>query len=86
MTCEGPDCQDALSKLHAFIDHEIATADCDQIQTHLDECSDCMDEYSVEKLVKALVMRSCHETAPSVLRERVLFSIRSVSVEIQLDE
>ncbi len=86
MTCDGPDCQDALSKLHLFIDSEIASADCDQIESHLEACRDCMDEFTVEKLVKALVMRSCHETAPSVLRERVLYSIRTVSVEIQIEE
>lgn len=86
MSCDGPDCQEALAKLHMFIDSEIASADCDQVQQHLDDCGDCMDEFAVEKLVKALVLRSCHETAPSVLRERVLYSIRTVSMEIRFEE
>ena len=86
MTCDGPGCLDALEKLHLFIDSEIATADCDEIQSHLDECADCMDEYAAERLIKALVLRSCHETAPLVLRERVLFSIRTISIEIHPEQ
>lgn len=86
MNCEGPDCQEALEKLHVLIDSEIEFADCGKIQAHLDECPDCMDEFTAEQFVKALVMRSCRDAAPDVLRERVLFSIRTVSVEISFED
>jgi mycothiol system anti-sigma-R factor len=80
--CEGPDCEKALENLYLFIDQEIDTASCAEIQSHIDECTDCLGEYDLERVVKALVSRSCSEVAPEPLREKVLFSIRTVQVEI----
>jgi mycothiol system anti-sigma-R factor len=80
--CEGPDCEKALENLYLFIDQEIDTASCAEIQTHIDQCTDCLSEYDLERVVKSLVSRSCSEVAPEVLREKVLFSIRTVRVEI----
>ena len=85
MSCEGPDCEKALENLYAFLDHEIDSASCDEIQAHLDDCSDCLSEYHLEEIVKALVGRSCTETAPTPLREKVIFQIRSVHVEVRTE-
>jgi len=83
VSCEGPDCEKALENLYVFIDHELDSADCDQIQSHLDDCADCLNEYQLEQVVKDLVGRSCSEVAPQPLREKVLFRIRSVQIEIR---
>ncbi|KAA1373691.1 mycothiol system anti-sigma-R factor [Aeromicrobium fastidiosum] len=80
--CEGPDCEQALDKLYLFIDQEIDTASCAEIQTHIDECTSCLSEYDLERVVKSLVSRSCSEVAPDPLREKVLLSIRTVQVQI----
>ncbi len=80
--CEGPDCEKALKNLYLFIDQEIDTASCSEIQSHIDECTPCLSEYELERVVKSLVSRSCSEVAPDVLREKVLISIRTVQVEI----
>ena len=80
--CEGPDCEQALENLYLFIDREIDTASCAEIQTHIDECTTCLSEYDLERVVKSLVSRSCSETAPDPLREKVLLSIRTVQVQI----
>lgn len=80
--CEGPDCEQALENLYLFIDREIDTASCAEIQTHIDECTTCLSEYDLERVVKSLVSRSCSETAPDPLREKVLMSIRTVQVQI----
>ncbi len=80
--CEGPDCGKALENLYLFIDQEIDTASCAEIQHHIDECTSCLTEYDLERVVKSLVSRSCSEVAPEVLREKVLISIRTVQVEI----
>ena len=82
MTCEGPDCGEALQNLYLFIDHEIDDASCDEIQTHLDDCSTCLSAYDLEQVVRKLVSRSCSEVAPQPLREKVLDSIRTVQVQI----
>ncbi|MCR4514374.1 mycothiol system anti-sigma-R factor [Aeromicrobium sp. 50.2.37] len=80
--CEGPDCEKALESLYLFLDAEIDSASCAEIQAHIDDCSECLTEYDLERLVKSLVSRSCSEVAPEPLRDKVLFSIRTVQVQI----
>lgn len=85
MTCSdgtGPDCSRALENLYLFLDHEIDDASLEEIRAHIDHCAPCLDEYELERVVKTLVARSCHEVAPEPLREKVLFSIRKVQVHI----
>ena len=80
MSCDN--CQTALQNLYLFLDEEIDTASIEDIQAHIDHCSSCLTAYDVERVVKALVSRSCSEKAPEPLRERVLYSIRTVQVHI----
>jgi mycothiol system anti-sigma-R factor len=85
VSCGKPhetDCSEVLERVVFFIDNELEEADCDQIQRHLDECGPCLDKFDLERTVKALVARSCPEHAPEGLRDRVLFKIREVQVEI----
>ena len=80
--CDGPDCEKALQNLYLFLDHEIDNASCDEIQAHIDGCQECLTEYDLERIVKQLVSRSCSEVAPEPLRQKVLYSIRTVTVQI----
>ena len=84
--CAGGNCAEVLARLVFFIDNELDDADCATIQQHLDDCGPCLADYDVERSVKALVARSCCETAPEELRERVRVSIRQVHVtdEVQV--
>ena len=52
------------------------------VRQHLDECGPCLHKYDLERTVKAVVARSCTESAPDTLRQRVLLSIREVHVQI----
>jgi mycothiol system anti-sigma-R factor len=76
------DCKQILDRVYVFIDRELDHASSEQIQTHLDECGPCLREVDLERLVKALVARSCSERAPIELRQRVMFSIRQVQIEL----
>ncbi len=76
----GGNCAEVLARMVFFIDNELGDADCATIQQHLDDCGPCLADYDVERAVKALVARSCCETAPEELRERVRVSIRQVHV------
>jgi mycothiol system anti-sigma-R factor len=82
----GHDCSEALSRMMWFIDNELDQADCAQIQSHLDECAPCLDRYNLERAVKTLVSRSCSETAPDALRERIHLKISSIQVSYQTSE
>lgn len=79
----GCDCSSALDRLYLFLDQEIDTASCGEIQQHIEECSSCLTEYDVERIVKSLVGRSCAEQAPGVLREKVQFAIRQVEIRTE---
>lgn len=80
---DGPvDCSEALGRMFVFIDNELDSAGCAQIQQHLDECGPCLAKYNLERTVKAVVARSCTEVAPQSLRERVMVSIREVQIRI----
>ena len=76
------DCAKALERMFFFIDNELAEADVSEIQRHLDECAPCLVKYDLELTVKALVARSCTESAPEALRQRVLVQLREVHVRI----
>lgn len=83
MHSDGPvDCSEALGRMFVFIDNELDSAGCAQIQQHLDECGPCLAKYNLERTVKAVVARSCTEVAPLGLRERVMVSIREVQIRI----
>jgi mycothiol system anti-sigma-R factor len=85
MSCGDPHatpCSEVLEKVYLYLDGEAEHEDHDHIRIHLDECSPCLRKYGLEQAVKALVARSCSEQAPVELRERVMFRIQQVRVEI----
>ena len=76
------DCGAALDHLYEFLDGETAPTDHDQIAQHLQECGPCLQEYDIERIVKALVARSCCEIAPAQLRSKVLAELVSVRIRM----
>ncbi len=80
------DCADFLERIVYFIDNELDDADCAAVQVHLDACNPCLEKYDLQRTVKAIVARSCSEVAPQELRDRVLFRIREVQVQVQITE
>lgn len=86
MTCgdpHDPDCAEALDHLYEFLDGEIDADEAGRIRAHLDECGPCLQEYDVERIVKAIVARSCCQQAPDVLRARVVAQLVSVRIQLQ---
>jgi mycothiol system anti-sigma-R factor len=77
----GCDCTTARERLYLFLDQEIDSASCEEIEQHIQACSSCLTEYDVERIVKSLVHRSCAERAPETLVQKVQFAIRTVEVQ-----
>lgn len=77
------DCADFLDQIVYFIDNELDEADCSAVRMHLDTCNPCLEKYDLQRTVKSVVARSCAEVAPDDLRQRVLFRIREVQVQIR---
>ncbi|MGB7983152.1 MAG: mycothiol system anti-sigma-R factor [Candidatus Nanopelagicales bacterium] len=85
MSCGNPhelDCGEALEHLYEFLDGEVGELDHDRIATHLQECGPCLAEFDVERIVKAVVARSCCQVAPAQLRARLHAQIVSVRVQV----
>ncbi len=79
------ECSDFLEQIVYFLDNELDEADCNEVQQHLDECAPCLEKYDLQRTVKMLVARSCVESAPDDLRQRVTMSIRQVQVRINTE-
>ena len=76
------DCADYLERIVYFIDNELDEADCSVVREHLDSCNPCLEKYDLQRTVKSVIARSCSEAAPDELRQRVLFRIREVQIQI----
>lgn len=75
-------CADFLERIIYLLDNELDETDCTVVKAHLDECGPCLQKYDLERTVKAVVARSCRESAPESLRSRVMVQIREVQVRI----
>jgi mycothiol system anti-sigma-R factor len=59
-----------------YLDGELGEPDLHRVREHLDECAPCMSEHDVDKMVKALIRRSCGgEVAPGALRDKIMVHI-----------
>jgi len=83
---DGVDCRELLTRLPAYLDGEMDTAEAAEFRAHLQACAPCMDEHDIDHAVKALVGRCCGgETASEQLRAKVLTRITTLRVEITTD-
>ncbi len=76
------ECVDFLERIVYLLDNELDDGEVSEVKGHLEECGPCLHKYDLERTVKALVARSCSESAPDGLRDRVLLQIRQVQVRI----
>ena len=75
-------CDDVLSHVFEFLDHETDDARRAVIAEHLEDCSPCLRQFGIEQEFKALVRRRCGGDPPPVgLRDRIKVQLTSVSFE-----
>ena len=84
MSCDADDadCAQALARVYEYLDGELSPADLDKIREHIDECGPCLQQYDLDVALKALVRRSCQESAPADLRERIMVKLTEIRIEI----
>ena len=80
--CEDTsECDRAISRLYEFLDHELASADEDEIREHLAACEPCLDTFDAETALKNLVKRGCSgDVAPEHLRAKIHAVITSTTI------
>jgi mycothiol system anti-sigma-R factor len=75
-------CDDVLTHVFEFLDHETNDARRAVIAEHLEDCSSCLREFGIEQEFKALVRRRCGGDAPPPgLKERIKFQLTTVAFE-----
>jgi mycothiol system anti-sigma-R factor len=75
-------CDDVLSHVFEFLDHETEPARRQVIAEHLEDCSPCLRQFGIEQEFKALVRRRCGgDSPPPGLRDRIKLQLTSVSFE-----
>ena len=75
-------CDDVLSHVFEFLDHETGDDRRAVIAEHLDECSSCLRQFGIEQEFKALVRRRCGgDPTPVGLRDRIKLQLTTVSFE-----
>ncbi len=87
MSCGQPhetDCSEVLDRVYEYLDGEMTHEDVVRVRQHLEECGPCLREHELDRMLKALVRRSCGgEPAPEDLRRRILLEITQVRIELR---
>jgi mycothiol system anti-sigma-R factor len=75
-------CDDVLSHVFEFLDHETDDHRRAVIAEHLEDCSPCLRQFGIEQEFKALVRRRCGgDPTPLGLRDRIKMQLTHVSFE-----
>ncbi|CAN5197304.1 MAG: mycothiol system anti-sigma-R factor [Nocardioides sp.] len=82
---DAAECVDFLESIVYLIDNELSDDDRASVIGHIETCTPCLVKYDLQRTVKALVARSCTETAPSALRAKVMVALTEVRVQINTD-
>lgn len=92
MSCGDPHatpCHEVDAHLDEFVDRELSPRDIVLLEQHFTECPPCRAQLAFALMMKKLVARSCGESAPAQLRQRVvkrITEIRSGNMSITVEE
>jgi mycothiol system anti-sigma-R factor len=69
-------CHEVLEEIYLILDGELSPERCEELQSHLERCSECFGRHETERLFKDLVRTRCGcEPAPPQLVSRIRFAI-----------
>jgi len=70
------DCQDILQNLHAYIDSELGSGLCGDIEAHLHACPDCQIVVNtLKKTIQLYKVDGQQTTLPGEVKKRLLVSL-----------
>lgn len=61
-----------IVRIYEYLDGALSREDLGEIKVHLEECTECSDEYDLECVIRSVVKRSCKEAAPETLKSAIL--------------
>ncbi|MEX1047377.1 MAG: mycothiol system anti-sigma-R factor [Actinomycetota bacterium] len=66
------ECEEILSEIEVYLDGELASARCGEIEQHLADCGPCVDRADFRRRLRDLIARRCGpETVPEGILERI---------------
>ena len=66
-------CEEALQRLHTFLDRELDVEEVAEVRTHLENCAECHSKFRFEASFSRLVRAQAGgQSAPIGLRERIV--------------
>ena len=65
------DCQEVLREIELFLDRELDSSECVEIEQHLTGCGSCLQRKEFCVHLRALVAKKCHDPTPTQLVERI---------------
>ncbi len=75
------ECQALVRDVWVFLDNELDPRRRAAIEQHLIDCPPCLDETDIGHRLKSLLHRKCGgETAPEVLRERLILALTGAEI------
>jgi mycothiol system anti-sigma-R factor len=80
------DCEEALDTLYHYLDGELTIERRQQIRSHLEQCSPCLEAFDFEAELKEVIARRCKDQVPETLRVRVAQALSEASVTIYRTE
>jgi mycothiol system anti-sigma-R factor len=67
-----PECEEALRDIERFLDGEMGASQARMVDSHLHECTPCMQRADFKRHVKELIAARCGcDEVPQGLRDRV---------------
>ena len=76
-------CDEALHELYTFLDGELTDSKRADIQTHLDDCSPCLEVYDFEAELRLVIKHRCQEQVPDSLRAKVAQKLAALDAEVR---
>jgi mycothiol system anti-sigma-R factor len=80
MSHDAGDCSDFIEQIVYLLDNELSEADKEKVREHLESCQPCWGRYDVQRTVKKVVARSCAESAPAELRQKIMLSLTRIEI------
>lgn len=75
---DEPRCDDAISELYSFIDGELDENMRLRIETHLNNCSPCLEAFDFETDLRKVIASRCRDRVPEDLRLRIMAALQQV--------
>ncbi|MGO1320547.1 MAG: mycothiol system anti-sigma-R factor [Galactobacter sp.] len=69
-----------MERIHEYLNGALSWEDLLHLQEHLAECPECAQQYDLECIIRSVVARSCHESAPATLHSRIKIRIEEIRI------